>query len=114
MRGPLSIFDKKSRLDAISAAFSIFSFIDVHNEKLFYQNVVILQRIVQMIENIQLNGDQQTQFLGDLFEGFLDRGMKQSEGQFFTPMQVSHASIYRKKSLRTLRFHYLHLKFKKK
>ncbi len=65
-----------------------FSFIDVHNEKLFYQNVVILQKIVQMIENIQLNGDQQTQFLGDLFEGFLDRGMKQSEGQFFTPMPI--------------------------
>lgn len=65
-----------------------FSFIDVHNEKLFYQNVVILRQMVQMIENVQLNGDQQNQFLGDLFEGFLDRGVKQSEGQFFTPMPV--------------------------
>ena len=65
-----------------------FSFIDVHNEKLFYQNVIILRKIVQMIENIQLNGDQQNQFLGDLFEGFLDRGVKQSEGQFFTPMPI--------------------------
>lgn len=65
-----------------------FSFIDVHNEKLFYQNVVILRQMVQMIENVQLNGDQQNQFLGDLFEGFLDRGVKQSEGQFFTPMPI--------------------------
>ncbi len=65
-----------------------FSFIDVHNEKLFYQNVVVLRKIVQMIENIQLNGDQQNQFLGDLFEGFLDKGVKQSEGQFFTPMPI--------------------------
>ncbi|GAB4481178.1 MAG: N-6 DNA methylase [Thermoflexibacter sp.] len=67
---------------------SDFSFIDVHNEKLFYQNVVVLREMVQMIENIQLNGDQQNQFLGDLFEGFLDRGVKQSEGQFFTPMPI--------------------------
>lgn len=65
-----------------------FSFIDVHNEKLFYQNMIVLRKIVQMIENIQLNGEQQTQFLGDLFEGFLDRGVKQSEGQFFTPMPI--------------------------
>jgi type I restriction-modification system DNA methylase subunit/restriction endonuclease S subunit len=67
---------------------SDFSFIDVHNERLFYQNVVVLRKMVQMIENLQLNGEQQTQFLGDLFEGFLDRGIKQSEGQFFTPMPI--------------------------
>lgn len=65
-----------------------FSFIDVHNEKLFYHNFVVLRQMVQMIENIQLNGDQQNQFLGDLFEGFLDKGVKQSEGQFFTPMPI--------------------------
>jgi len=28
------------------------------------------------------------QFLGDMFEGFLDQGVKQSEGQFFTPMPI--------------------------
>ncbi|MFN0200465.1 MAG: N-6 DNA methylase, partial [Bacteroidia bacterium] len=67
---------------------SDFSFIDVHNEKLFYQNIVVLMKIVQMIQDIQLNGDQQNQFLGDLFEGFLDKGVKQSEGQFFTPMPI--------------------------
>ncbi len=28
------------------------------------------------------------QFLGDMFEGFLDQGVKQSEGQYFTPMPI--------------------------
>ncbi len=66
-----------------------FAFIDVHNERLFYDNATVLLKIVQMIQDVQLNGDQQNQFLGDLFEGFLDQGVKQSEGQFFTPMPIT-------------------------
>lgn len=63
-----------------------FAFIDVHNEHLFYQNAAILRKIVMMLEDMQLRTpDRQNQFLGDLFEGFLDQGVKQSEGQFFTP-----------------------------
>lgn len=63
-----------------------FSFIDVHNERLFYQNADVLLKILQMWQDIKLTGDHQhNQFLGDLFEGFLDQGIKQSEGQFFTP-----------------------------
>ncbi|MDR2155496.1 MAG: N-6 DNA methylase [Burkholderiaceae bacterium] len=63
-----------------------FSFIDVHNERLFYQNADVLLKILQMWQDIRLTGGHQNnQFLGDLFEGFLDRGVKQSEGQFFTP-----------------------------
>jgi type I restriction-modification system DNA methylase subunit len=42
-----------------------------------------------MLQDIRLNGDQQNQFLGDMFEFFLDQGFKQSEGQFFTPMPVT-------------------------
>ncbi|MCS6967272.1 MAG: restriction endonuclease subunit S [Cytophagales bacterium] len=67
---------------------SNFSFIDVHNEKLFYQNFAVLKEVVEMIQNIKLNGEQENQFLGDLFEGFLDRGIKQTEGQFFTPLPI--------------------------
>ncbi len=63
-----------------------FSFIDVHNEKLFYQNAEVLLKILQMWQTIRLIGDHRhNQFLGDMFEGFLDQGVKQSEGQFFTP-----------------------------
>lgn len=66
-----------------------FAFLDVHNEKLFFQNAVILKEIVQMLQDIKLkNEEEQHQFLGDLFEGFLDQGVKQSEGQFFTPMPI--------------------------
>jgi type I restriction-modification system DNA methylase subunit len=66
-----------------------FSFIDVHNERLFYQNAEVLLKILQMWQDIRLtNPNGHNQFLGDMFEGFLDQGVKQSEGQFFTPMPI--------------------------
>ncbi len=65
-----------------------FAFIDVHNEKLFYQNSVVLLKIVKILQDIRLTTSEQNQFLGDMFEGFLDQGVKQSEGQFFTPMPI--------------------------
>ncbi|KRB53696.1 N-6 DNA methylase [Flavobacterium sp. Root186] len=67
---------------------SDFSFIDVHNESLFYQNSVVLLDVVKMLQDIRLTSETQNQFLGDMFEGFLDNGVKQSEGQFFTPMPI--------------------------
>lgn len=71
-----------------------FAFVDVHNEKLFYQNAEVLLKIVQLFQDIRLQNDDQAgasqnQFLGDMFEGFLDQGVKQSEGQFFTPMPIT-------------------------
>ena len=66
-----------------------FSLIDVHNEKLFYQNADVLLKILQMWQDIRLtNSVGNNQFLGDMFEGFLDQGVKQSEGQYFTPMPI--------------------------
>ena len=72
-----------------------FSFISVHNERLFKENARILRKVLLMLQNIKLkstteNGqDTETnQFLGDLFEGFLTKGVKQSEGQYFTPMPI--------------------------
>lgn len=70
-----------------------FSFIDVHNERLFLENAAILLKIVQMLEDIRLKTDEPNQFLGDLFEGFLDNGVKQSEGQFFTPLPVVRFNV---------------------
>ncbi|MEM3573692.1 MAG: N-6 DNA methylase [Nitrososphaeria archaeon] len=101
---------------------SDFSFLDVHNERLFYQNAEILLEVVRMLQDIrltsgeqkddqlnnnqqednQLNGEQkgdrsndnqQNQFLGDMFEFFLDHGFKQTEGQFFTPLPVTRFII---------------------
>lgn len=65
-----------------------FSFLDVHNEQLFMQNIAILIKVVQLLQGIKLKTDKENQFLGDLFEGFLDQGVKQSEGQFFTPTPI--------------------------
>lgn len=66
-----------------------FAFIDVHNEELFKQNSEILLKMVKMFQDIKLKTEEQNQFLGDLFEGFLDDGVKQSEGQFFTPLPIT-------------------------
>jgi type I restriction-modification system DNA methylase subunit len=65
-----------------------FAFIDVHNEKLFYQNFEVLLKVSKMIQDIKLTESEENQFLGDMFELFLDQGIKQSEGQFFTPMPI--------------------------
>ncbi len=68
---------------------SDFSFLQVHNEKLFHQNFEVLLKIVKMLQDIKLTGGKEEhQFLGDMFEGFLDQGVKQSEGQFFTPIPI--------------------------
>ncbi len=88
--------DKDATKDTIKNYFrqlkfftnSDFAFIDVHNENLFYQNSEVLLKIVKMLQDIRLKTDEQNQFLGDMFEGFLDQGVKQSEGQFFTPMPI--------------------------
>ncbi len=66
-----------------------FSLINVHNERLFKQNTKVLVEIVQMWQNLRLKTEQQNQFLGDMFEYFLDNSIKQSEGQFFTPMPIT-------------------------
>ncbi|MFN1218164.1 N-6 DNA methylase [Chryseobacterium kwangjuense] len=88
--------DRDATKDTIKSFFrqlkfftnSDFAFVDVHNENLFYQNSEVLLKIVKMLQDIKLNSDKQNQFLGDMFEGFLDQGIKQSEGQFFTPMPI--------------------------
>ena len=67
---------------------SAFSFLDTHNEKLFTKNAKVLLEIVQMWQGIRLKTDRQNQFLGDMFEYFLDNSIKQSEGQFFTPLPI--------------------------
>ena len=67
---------------------SDFAFLDVHNKELFYKNAVVLKKMVQMLQDIRLKSREHNQFLGDLFEGFLDDGVKQSEGQYFTPTPI--------------------------
>lgn len=66
-----------------------FAFKDVHNEELFYQNGKILVEVVQLFEKYRIIGSNDVQMLGDLFEQLLNKGFKQNEGQFFTPIPIT-------------------------
>lgn len=66
-----------------------FAFKDVHNEELFYQNGKILVEVVQLFEKYRITESKDLQMLGDLFEQLLNKGFKQNEGQFFTPMPIT-------------------------
>ena len=66
-----------------------FAFKDVHNEELFYQNGKILVEVVKLFQNYRIIGSNNLQLLGDLFEQLLNKGFKQNEGQFFTPVPIT-------------------------
>ena len=66
-----------------------FAFKDVHNEELFFQNGKILVEVVQLFQRYRIVYPSKHQFLGDLFEQLLNKGFKQNEGQFFTPMPIT-------------------------
>ncbi len=66
-----------------------FAFKDVHNEELFYQNGKILVEVIQLFEKYRIVYPSKHQFLGDLFEQLLNKGFKQNEGQFFTPVPIA-------------------------
>ncbi|EFS7944623.1 N-6 DNA methylase, partial [Campylobacter coli] len=53
-----------------------------------------LKEIVELFANYKLTQNSTNQFLGNLFELFLQKGMKQDEGQFFTPIQICEFIIY--------------------
>lgn len=66
-----------------------FAFKDVHNEELFLQNAKILVEVVELFQNYRIIGSRDIQKLGDLFEQLLNKGFKQNEGQFFTPIPIT-------------------------
>lgn len=66
-----------------------FAFKDVHNEELFYQNGKILVEMVKLFQEYRIVYPSKHQFLGDLFEQLLNKGFKQNEGQFFTPLPIT-------------------------
>ena len=66
-----------------------FAFKDVHNEELFLQNGKVLVETVQLFQPFRIVYPSRNQLLGDLFEQLLNKGFKQNEGQFFTPMPIT-------------------------
>ncbi|EAJ3722250.1 restriction endonuclease [Campylobacter coli] len=71
-----------------------FAFLEVHNKELFLKNALVLKEIVELFANYKLTQNSTNQFLGNLFELFLQKGMKQDEGQFFTPIQICEFIMY--------------------
>lgn len=71
-----------------------FTFLEVHNKELFLKNALVLKEIVELFANYKLTQNSTNQFLGNLFELFLQKGMKQDEGQFFTPIQICEFIMY--------------------
>lgn len=66
----------------------------MHNKELFLKNALVLKEIVELFANYKLTQNSTNQFLGNLFELFLQKGMKQDEGQFFTPIQICEFIVY--------------------
>lgn len=65
-----------------------FAFKEVHNKKLFAQNGRVLAEVIKLLQNYQFRFTSKQQVLGDFFELMLNHGVKQSEGQFFTPIPI--------------------------
>lgn len=66
-----------------------FTFKDVHNKTLFYQNGKILVEMVELFQKYRIIDSKELQLLGDMFEQLLNKGFKQNEGQFFTPVPIT-------------------------
>ncbi|PIY10644.1 MAG: hypothetical protein COZ18_05645 [Flexibacter sp. CG_4_10_14_3_um_filter_32_15] len=65
-----------------------FAFKEVHNKKLFIQNGKVLREVIKLIQNFRFRFSNKQAVLGDFFELMLNHGVKQSEGQFFTPIPI--------------------------
>lgn len=65
-----------------------FAFKEVRNKELFDQNARVLSEIIKMLQNFRLRYNKKEPILGEFFERLLNHGVKQSEGQFFTPVPI--------------------------
>ena len=65
-----------------------FSFKEVHNKTLFDQNDRVLREVIKMLQHFHFRHDTKEPMLGTFFELLLNHGVKQSEGQFFTPLPI--------------------------
>ena len=90
----LALTDKFDRLKEIFIEMRLyknneFAFIDVFDKSTFLENSEVVREIVKLLEDKQLKYNGKQQFLGDFFEKLLNIGIKQEEGQFFTPTPIT-------------------------
>jgi len=92
----IRLYPKQTPIEKVEAIFrelkyytnNEFAFKEVHNKKLFQQNARVLVEVIKLIQNYQFRFTSKQQVLGDFFELMLNHGVKQSEGQFFTPIPI--------------------------
>lgn len=76
-------------LKATLFSSNAFSFKETHNENLFKQNGKILVEVVELLSPYKISYSSKEQFLGELFETFLNEGFKEDEGRYFTPVPIT-------------------------
>jgi type I restriction enzyme M protein len=92
----IKLYPKQTPIEKVEAIFrelkyytnNEFAFKEIHNKKLFLQNARVLVEVIKLIQNYQFRFTSKQQVLGDFFELMLNHGVKQSEGQFFTPIPI--------------------------
>lgn len=92
----IKLYPKQTPIEKVETIFrelkyytnNEFAFKEVHNKKLFQQNARVLVEVIKLIQNYQFRFTSKQQVLGDFFELMLNHGVKQSEGQFFTPIPI--------------------------
>ena len=92
----IKLYPRQTPLEKIESIFrdikyytnNEFAFKEVHNKELFEQNSRILNEVIKMFQNYRFKYTKKKQILGDFFELLLNHGVKQSEGQFFTPVPI--------------------------
>ena len=71
-----------------------FAFQEVINEETFIKNSKIVKEVVELLQKYQIKYANKQQFLGYFFEKLLNIGVKQDEGQFFTPIPIARFMNY--------------------
>ncbi|MEJ5266858.1 MAG: N-6 DNA methylase [Bacteroidales bacterium] len=92
----IKLYPKQTPIEKVESIFrelkyytnNEFAFKEVHNKNLFIQNGRVLTEVIKLIQNFQFRFTSKQQVLGDFFELMLNHGVKQSEGQFFTPIPI--------------------------
>jgi type I restriction enzyme M protein len=92
----IKLYPKQTPIEKVEAIFrelkyytnNEFAFKEVHNKNLFIQNGRVLTEVIKLLQNFRFRFTSKQQVLGDFFELMLNHGVKQSEGQFFTPIPI--------------------------
>lgn len=92
----IKLYPQQTPIEKVEAIFrelkyytnNEFAFKEVHNKNLFIQNGRVLAEVIKLFQNFRFRFTSKQQVLGDFFELMLNHGVKQSEGQFFTPIPI--------------------------